>query len=119
LNTRTRDFGAVMATQESNRDSPRKSSSGKARSRTAAKQRPSNAEELSPETLLPDLVQTDLQRVQLDEESRHARIAERAHELAKQRGFAPGGELEDWLQAERDVDRVAGPQVPPENQFTG
>jgi hypothetical protein len=38
---------------------------------------------------------------------REQRIAVRAHQLAQARGFAPGGELEDWLQAEREVDAQA------------
>jgi len=38
------------------------------------------------------------------EEDRATRIAERAYQLAEQRGFTPGGELEDWLAAEREVD---------------
>ena len=38
-------------------------------------------------------------------DSREARIAERAYWRAEQRGFAPGGELDDWLEAEREVDR--------------
>ena len=37
-------------------------------------------------------------------DSREARIAEAAYWRAERRGFAPGGELEDWLQAEREVD---------------
>ena len=39
---------------------------------------------------------------------REQRIAVRAHQLAEARGFAPGGEMEDWLQAEREVDAQAG-----------
>ncbi len=44
---------------------------------------------------------------------RTQQIAERAYYLAEQRGFAPGGELEDWLAAERAVDaqRGAGPRA--------
>jgi len=38
---------------------------------------------------------------------REQRIAVRAHQLAEARGFAPGRELEDWLQAEREVDAQA------------
>jgi hypothetical protein len=34
--------------------------------------------------------------------SRESRIAVAAYYLAEKRGFAPGGELEDWLDAERD-----------------
>jgi hypothetical protein len=36
-------------------------------------------------------------------EARHARIAEAAYRKAGNRGFAPGGELDDWLAAEREV----------------
>jgi Protein of unknown function (DUF2934) len=37
-------------------------------------------------------------------EERHRRICELAYRRAEQRGFAPGGEIEDWLEAEREVD---------------
>jgi hypothetical protein len=37
---------------------------------------------------------------------REQRIAELAYRHAEQRGFAPGGELDDWLAAEREVDQV-------------
>jgi hypothetical protein len=37
------------------------------------------------------------------DEQRRARIAEAAYRKAAQRGFAPGGELDDWLAAEREV----------------
>jgi Protein of unknown function (DUF2934) len=35
---------------------------------------------------------------------RYRRICELAYRKAEQRGFAPGGEVEDWLDAEREVD---------------
>lgn len=35
---------------------------------------------------------------------RHRRICELAFRRAEQRGFAPGGEVDDWLEAEREVD---------------
>ena len=37
-------------------------------------------------------------------EERERLIAERAYQLAAERGFAPGAELEDWLAAEREID---------------
>jgi hypothetical protein len=37
-------------------------------------------------------------------ESREARIAEAAYWRAEQRGFTPGRELDDWLEAEREID---------------
>jgi hypothetical protein len=35
---------------------------------------------------------------------RHRRISDLAYRRAEQRGFAPGNEAEDWLEAEREVD---------------
>ena len=40
----------------------------------------------------------------------HARIAEAAYCCAEQRGFAPGHEIDDWLQAERGIERALGPR---------
>jgi hypothetical protein len=37
-------------------------------------------------------------------DDRNRRIAEHAYLLAEKRGFTPGGELADWLAAERAVD---------------
>lgn len=80
-----------------------------------------NADEQSPETLVSEIVHDDPPRsanstVAVD---REARIAHRAYELAEARGFAPGAALEDWLQAEREIDGNSVKQVPPEDQFTG
>lgn len=40
---------------------------------------------------------------------RDARIAELAYLRAERRGFEPGHELEDWLDAEREVDAMPSP----------
>jgi hypothetical protein len=45
----------------------------------------------------------------------HAQIAQRAHELAKRRGFAPGQEIDDWLEAEREIEFGAPRNTPPDN----
>lgn len=37
-------------------------------------------------------------------DERHRMIASAAYFRAESRGFAPGGELEDWLDAEREVE---------------
>jgi len=37
--------------------------------------------------------------------ARHVRIALAAYLRAEARGFEPGRELDDWLEAEREVDR--------------
>lgn len=92
--------------------------------------RPSNAEESVPETLVPDVVHTNLQQSEADSSGdvraaapdRWQRIQQRAYEIAQERGFTPGAELNDWLQAEREIDGEAAGgtrQAQPEEQFTG
>jgi hypothetical protein len=44
----------------------------------------------------------------VDDRERWLLIAERAFVRAAERGFVPGGELEDWLAAEREVDARLG-----------
>lgn len=39
-------------------------------------------------------------------EEREYLISEAAYYRAKRRGFAPGNEMEDWLQAETEVDSL-------------
>jgi hypothetical protein len=41
-------------------------------------------------------------------EHRHDRIAEAAYFRAQRRGFESGGEVDDWLQAEREIDAHSG-----------
>jgi Protein of unknown function (DUF2934) len=45
-------------------------------------------------------------KAHVSEETRRAMIAESAYLRAERRGFAPGGELEDWMAAEREVDAL-------------
>jgi hypothetical protein len=50
----------------------------------------------------------------IDNTPRLDRIARRAHEIYEARGGADGRNVEDWLQAEREIDDAAGLQeVPP------
>jgi hypothetical protein len=50
-----------------------------------------------------------------ESERRRTLIAEAAYYRAQRRDFAPGHELEDWLAAEEEVDRLLskGTVVPP------
>lgn len=43
------------------------------------------------------------------EELRHRKIEEAAYFMAQQRDFAPGYELDDWIEAERDIDEASRP----------
>src|SRR5690606_22335408 len=84
-------------------------------------QRPANADESVPEALVPDVIHTDVQQQAADpSQTRWSPIAQRADRLAHQRGFAPGAELSDWLQAEREIDAAEQQkQAAPENQNPG
>ena len=42
----------------------------------------------------------------IEPERRQAMISEAAYFLAERRGFCPGGELEDWVAAEAEIDRA-------------
>jgi hypothetical protein len=54
-----------------------------------------------PRTVIPPVL-----RPAVTPEERRAMIAEKAYLLAERRGFAPGGETEDWLAAETEVDAL-------------
>jgi hypothetical protein len=41
---------------------------------------------------------------------RHEEIRLRPYEIYLQRGGLPGNEFDDWLQAERELERAAAPQ---------
>ncbi|MGH8296320.1 MAG: DUF2934 domain-containing protein [Steroidobacteraceae bacterium] len=45
-------------------------------------------------------------RITVSEDARRAMIAQAAYLRAERRGFAPGGEAEDWLAAEAEVDAL-------------
>ena len=42
----------------------------------------------------------------IEPERRRAMISEAAYYLAERRGFCPGGEFEDWLAAESEIDQA-------------
>jgi hypothetical protein len=44
----------------------------------------------------------------IDPDSRRLMIAEAAYYCAEKRGFAPGGELQDWLDAEAQLKAMLG-----------
>ena len=46
------------------------------------------------------------QKSRIDDGARHAMIAQAAYFRAERRGFRHGGELNDWLEAEREISRM-------------
>lgn len=66
----------------------------------------------SPPAYAPDPYRLDVPRSAIDKlltaGERRKLIAETAYFIAERRGFAPGHELSDWLEAESEVNRVCG-----------
>jgi Protein of unknown function (DUF2934) len=54
----------------------------------------------------PKSAPTPAPRVRVTAEARRALIAENAYLRAERRGFAPGHEVDDWLEAEVEVDAL-------------
>ena len=79
----------------------------------------SDSSELSPETLIPSPDRVKAHELANHTNDRDERIAQRAYWHASQRGFEAGHELEDWLQAEKEIDAEQVEQTPPDDQFTG
>lgn len=61
-----------------------------------------------PDSEKPAAPGTSNLRAQPSPEELRKQIEEAAYYRARQRGFAPGHELEDWVQAESEVLRGAG-----------
>jgi hypothetical protein len=55
---------------------------------------------------VPKVKMTSPSKPVIDPDMRRAMIAEAAYLRAERRGFSPGGEHEDWMAAEAEVDRL-------------
>ena len=53
----------------------------------------------------------DVSRAGVTAEERYRLIAEEAYFRAERRGFTPGAELQDWLEAEAEIEKVHGNSV--------
>lgn len=65
------------------------------------------ATEEHPERITPTLpVHARAPVTEPGEQVDKAMVAEAAYYRAEKRGFAPGNELEDWLEAEKEIDAL-------------
>ena len=55
-------------------------------------------------------IQSDAENTSADHARSHEQIRLRAYEIYLERGGFPGNELDDWLQAERELDRAGCPE---------
>jgi hypothetical protein len=97
----------AMARHPSNRPTSRASAgSRQADSKQASSPAKPAIDEPPSENFAPEILRSRLQRTGASSDVQiHEQIATRAYELAAQRGFLPGEELADWLQAERELTR--------------
>jgi hypothetical protein len=55
-------------------------------------------------------IQSDAENTSADQARSHEQIRLRAYEIYLERGGFPGNELDDWLQAKRELERADRPQ---------
>ena len=80
--------------------------------RTSASRRGGDAQHPEPVPILTDSEQTDAPFEEgahdaIDPDLRHRMISEAAYYMYQQRGYVDGFDVDDWLQAETQVDHVA------------
>jgi hypothetical protein len=61
--------------------------------------------------LQADSIQAETREVSVGNSARDEEIRRRANEIYRERGEQPGRELDDWLQAEREVERGMFPNL--------
>ena len=85
------------------RDSNKRTETAQASNSRPADMRtvPESASEPETKPVFSDRAQTEM-----DEDLRFRMISEAAYRLYAQRGYVEGFELDDWFQAEAEVDRI-------------
>ena len=84
------------------KSAPKRTSTTK--TRTASKAAPARKKAASPKRA----ASTQSPPVYMTREERWRMVAEAAYHKAEKRGFASGHEVEDWLDAEREIDALFG-----------
>jgi hypothetical protein len=69
-------------------------------------QRAKGAAPVTPPVTEPAAAAPAAPAITVSKEARRGMIAQAAYLRAEARGFAPGGEIEDWLAAETEVDAL-------------
>ncbi len=72
----------------------------------AAKAPAKSSAKTAPRSARPGQADPPARTSAVSQDQRRGMIAEAAYFHAEQRGFAPGGEVEDWLAAEEEVDAL-------------
>jgi hypothetical protein len=84
----------------------------KHKSEQAAKPHRHKSTAAQPETLAPESEQRAASPSSVADASRQKMIAEAAYYRAEKRGFEPGREVDDWLEAEAEITQLALEEEP-------
>ena len=84
----------------STREAPAK----KVTKKTSTKPKETTAKKVARKSTTP--AKTETSTISITSEERWKMIAIAAYHKAEQRGFAPGGEMQDWAEAEKEVDEL-------------
>lgn len=75
--------------------------------KSTTKKAPAKSTKKTAKTSAAKRVTRPAAKTMMTTEERQQQISIAAYLRAEHRGFAPGGELEDWVQAEREIDAAA------------
>ena len=84
--------------------SVKKAPAKKVTKKTTAKPRQTTAKKVAKKSTISSKSQTS--SINITSEERWKMIAIAAYHKAEKRGFAPGNELQDWAEAEQEVDEL-------------
>jgi Protein of unknown function (DUF2934) len=62
--------------------------------------------EIQADDRVPDMPFTEGSHSEIDPDLRHRMISEAAYELYQARGYCDGYDVDDWLQAEAEIDHI-------------
>ena len=95
-----------MATKAENSTTKTSSKKKTSKKKTPAKKKVTSKKTAAKKTRPSKAKNSSAARFEINAEERWRMIANSAYLKAEARGFAPGHETEDWLQAEKEVDAL-------------
>lgn len=98
--------GTKKATTRKRASTAKTAAANKAPARKAAPKKRATRKSATPGKTMAKAPSGAPQPKPITPEARHQMIALGAYLRAERRGFAPGGEIQDWLESEKEVDTL-------------
>jgi len=98
-----------MTSTSKKKTTTKKASNEKVTKKKVTRKKAVNAKKTSTRKVAKKATNTskaDTSSISIAPEERWKMIAVAAYHKAEKRGFAPGGELQDWAEAEKEVDKL-------------